>query len=81
MAERRGRGPCLGPSVKFCWKRFLYVIKLLQIWKKIPYIVKLSLFQTVIFIFSNFCEKYFEKIRKRKIAQGRVPSPTLCLLE
>ena len=38
---------------------------------------KLSLFQTVIFIFSNFCEKSFEKIRKRKMAQGRVPSPTV----
>ena len=21
---RQGRGPCLGPNVKFFWKRFLY---------------------------------------------------------
>ena len=31
--------------------------------------------EPVIFIFSNFYEKYFEKIRKRQMAQGRVPSP------
>ena len=41
---------------------------------EIRYIVKYSLFQTVIFIFFNFCEKRFEKIRKRKMAQGRAPS-------
>ena len=29
--QGRGRGPCLGPNVKFFWKRFLYVIILMQI--------------------------------------------------
>ena len=34
-------------------------------------------YQTVIFIFSNFYEKQFEKIRTPKMAQGRLPSPNL----
>ena len=37
MAQGRGRGACLGPNVKFFWKRFLYVRILIQIYTKIYY--------------------------------------------
>ena len=34
-------------------------------------------YSQTIFIFSNLCDNEFKKIRKRKMDQGRVPSPTI----
>ena len=53
------QGPRPLPWVKcqIFLKRFLYVVILIQIKQKFSYIVKLSLFLTVIFIISNFCDK------------------------
>ena len=70
MAQGKGRGLCLESNVKFFWKRFLYVIILLQIYKKIS-IHSYHFFKPLFLFFQISARRSLKKFKNEKWLKAR----------